>query len=98
MTYTASHLAPVYQEIDDGVPYDYDNVPKLRHVVNFGTNIEHPIHGWYYFKEGFAVSCPALPGCWSQGDSEEEALANIQDAIQEYLAAIEDIKGHDLHR
>ena len=41
-------------------------------------------------EEGFSVSCPALPGCWSQGDTEEEALGNIQDAIQEYLAAIED--------
>ncbi len=50
----ATILAPVYREIDDGVPYDYDNVPRLRNIVNFGTNVEHPIHGWYYFKEGFA--------------------------------------------
>jgi len=28
-----------------------------------------------------------LPGCWSQGETEQEAIANIQDAIQEYLAA-----------
>ena len=41
-------------------------------------------------EEGFAVSCPALPGCWSQGSTEAEALANIKDAIQEYLAAISD--------
>lgn len=39
-------------------------------------------------EEGFSVSCPALPGCWSQGETEQEAIANIQDAIQEYLAAI----------
>jgi predicted RNase H-like HicB family nuclease len=38
--------------------------------------------------EGFAVNCPALPGCWSQGATEEEALENIRDAIREYLAAI----------
>ncbi len=38
--------------------------------------------------EGYAVSCPALPGCHSQGDTEQEALENIKDAIQEYLAAI----------
>jgi predicted RNase H-like HicB family nuclease len=41
-------------------------------------------------KEGYAVSCPALPGCWSQGASEEEALENIRDAIREYLAAIKE--------
>ncbi len=35
--------------------------------------------------EGYSVSCPALPGCWSQGDTEEEALDNIKDAIQGYL-------------
>ena len=29
--------------------------------------------------EGYSVSCPGLPGCWSQGDSEEEALENIHD-------------------
>ena len=39
-------------------------------------------------EEGFSVSCPGLPGCWSQGETEEEAVENIQDAIREYLAAI----------
>jgi len=38
--------------------------------------------------EGYAVSCPALPGCWSQGATEEEAVENIRDAIREHLAAI----------
>jgi predicted RNase H-like HicB family nuclease len=40
--------------------------------------------------EGYSVSCPGLPGCWSQGSSEKEALENIQDAIREYLAAVEE--------
>jgi len=37
--------------------------------------------------EGYSVSVPSLPGCWSQGSTEQEAITNIQDAIQEYLAA-----------
>ncbi len=39
-------------------------------------------------EEGIGVSVPGLPGCWSEGDTEEEALTNIQDAIREYLAAV----------
>ena len=42
-------------------------------------------------EEGYSVSCPGLPGCWSQGDTEEAALENIRDAIQEYLAAVDEL-------
>jgi predicted RNase H-like HicB family nuclease len=41
--------------------------------------------------EGYSVSVPGLPGCWSQGTTEEEALHNIQDAIQEYLAVRDEL-------
>ena len=34
----------------------------------------------------FVVECPAIPGCVSQGKTEEEALRNIEDAIRECLA------------
>ena len=37
-------------------------------------------------EEGVSVSAPGLPGCWSQGATEQEALENIRDAIREYLA------------
>jgi predicted RNase H-like HicB family nuclease len=40
--------------------------------------------------EGFSVSVPGLPGCWSQGATELEALENIKDAIREYLAVIDE--------
>ena len=42
-------------------------------------------------EEGYSVSVPGLPGCWSQGATEKEALKNIQDAIREYLAARDDL-------
>jgi len=43
--------------------------------------------------EGFSVSCPGLPGCWSQGESEAEALENIAAAIEEYLAVAAELAG-----
>jgi predicted RNase H-like HicB family nuclease len=41
--------------------------------------------------EGYSVSCPELPGCWSQGATEEEALANIEIAIEEYVDAANEL-------
>jgi predicted RNase H-like HicB family nuclease len=46
-------------------------------------------------EEGFSISCPGLPGCWSQGATEEEALANIQIAIREYVEAAEELSRND---
>ena len=40
--------------------------------------------------EGYAASVPGLPGCWSQGATEMEALDNVRRAIEEYLAAMDD--------
>jgi len=46
----------------------------------------------YLSEEGFSVCVPSLPGCWSQGTTEEEALANIADAIREYLQAEDELE------
>lgn len=43
----------------------------------------------HHDEEGYSVSCPALPGCWSQGATEEEALSNIRLAIAEYLEVVD---------
>ena len=42
-------------------------------------------------EEGYAVWCPGLPGCWSQGKTEREALENIKDAIMVFLETVEEI-------
>ncbi len=42
-------------------------------------------------EDGFSVWAPGLPGCWSQGNTEAEALDNIRDAIGEYVAAARDL-------
>ena len=46
-------------------------------------------------EEGFSVSCPGLPGCWSQGDTEREALDNIADAIAAYLSVAAELAGDE---
>lgn len=45
----------------------------------------------YQSEEGYSVSCPGLPGCWSQGATEAEAIENSQAAIREYLTAVEEL-------
>ena len=48
-------------------------------------------------EEGVSVSVPGLPGCWSQGKDEDEAIKNIRDAIREYLAVAEQqVEGAEL--
>lgn len=47
-------------------------------------------------EAGYDVHCPGLPGCWSQGAAEEEALENIRDAIREYLAATVELTKNEL--
>jgi predicted RNase H-like HicB family nuclease len=44
-------------------------------------------------EEGYSVSCPGLPGCWSQGATEEEALENIREALREYLEVAKELAG-----
>ena len=45
----------------------------------------------HHSDEGYSVSVPGLPGCWSQGQTEAKALANIEVAIREYFSVVEDL-------
>jgi len=45
----------------------------------------------YRSEEGCTVGCPGLPGCWSEGLTEDEALENIKIAIAEYLEVVKEI-------
>ena len=45
----------------------------------------------YQDEEGYWISeCPSLPGCLSQGNTKEEAIANIKEAMAGYIAALEE--------
>lgn len=54
-----------------------------RYTVKYKIVLQHS-------EEGYSVSCPGLPGCWSQGETEQEAIDNIHVAIREYLVAIDE--------
>ena len=48
-------------------------------------------------EESYSVSVPGLPGCWSQGTTEQESLENIRDAIREYLSVVEEqLRGDEI--
>jgi antitoxin HicB len=49
---------------------------RKRRVLNFPVILEPDETG------GFVMICPLIPGCFSQGETVEEALANIREAIQ----------------
>ena len=44
---------------------------------------------------GFVAHVPALRGCWSQGATRDEALANVREAIEGWLEAEQDKAEHD---
>jgi predicted RNase H-like HicB family nuclease len=50
----------------------------------------------HHSEEGYSVSVPGLPGCWSQGQTEQEAVENIRDAIREYLSVAEELAGTEV--
>lgn len=51
----------------------------------------------YKTEEGISVSVPGLPGCWSQGSTEEEAIANIINAIKDYQEVAETLcQGYEI--
>jgi predicted RNase H-like HicB family nuclease len=83
---------------DAELPFSDVMVAIDRPAVVFSG--ERAMHGMKYkvalraSEEGFAVSVPGLPGCWSQGATEAEALENIKQAIEEYLAVVDgELKG-----
>ena len=64
-------------------PRETINPPENQEVKQFAVTLE-------YDEDGFYVSsCPALPGCHSQGRTRDEALNNIAQAIRGYLASMQ---------
>jgi predicted RNase H-like HicB family nuclease len=60
------------------------NKKKRETLMRYKVNLKKT-------NEGYAVWVPGLPGCWSQGKTEEEALDNIKDAIKSYLRTAEEL-------
>lgn len=54
-------------------------------MINLGMKYTVVVNKSEY---GYDVHCPALPGCHSQGDTQEEAIENIKDAIKTHLQMV----------
>jgi predicted RNase H-like HicB family nuclease len=59
-----------------------DNLSKQ--IYNYTVILEKESDGGYH------AFCPILKGCHSQGDSFEEAIANIKEAIELYIESLQD--------
>jgi predicted RNase H-like HicB family nuclease len=64
-------------------------VEQDHHPANTGDRTMRYRIALHASEEGFAVSVPGLPGCWSQGATEAEAIENIREAIHDYVQAVE---------
>ncbi len=62
---------------------------RSQRVYNYTVLLEKEDDGGYH------AFCPILKGCHSQGDSVEEAIANITEAIELYLES-DNAAGHDI--
>ena len=69
--------------------YGFQWVHLSPYSVKFSKGLWCHLH---QSKYGYDVVCPTLPGCASQGDTEEEALENIKDAIRGYLLAAKKVR------
>jgi uncharacterized protein (DUF433 family)/predicted RNase H-like HicB family nuclease len=87
---------------EDEILADFPGLDRedIRAVLAFAAERERKIRGeatmrykiaLHASEEGYSVSVPGLPGCWSQGATEEEAIKNIQDAIIDYLAVVDEL-------
>ncbi len=72
-------------EVMNGKESEHSNIIKtttIEGILKFAVTLRPG-------EDGFiVVSCPALPGCHSQGRTEEEAISNIREAIRGYIASM----------
>lgn len=72
-----------------GSKYREDDVERVE--MKFNVVLEEDLE-----DGGYIVHCPALKGCWSQGNTVEDALENIKEAIVGYLKTLNERKVHGI--
>lgn len=72
-----------------GSKYREDDVEKVK--MKFNVVLEEDLE-----DGGYIVHCPALKGCWSQGNTVEDALENIKEAIVGYLKTLNERTVHGI--
>jgi len=68
----------------------YIDIVSLQHLTGRKTEVKFKVILEPSDEGGYTVYVPALPGCISEGDTTDEALENIREAIELYLEPVED--------
>ncbi len=76
-------MQPEY-DFSNGVRGKYADRGPRRQPIEYTIILNHS-------EEGYNVSCPGLPGCVSQGGTEDEALDSIREAIEDYLEVVKEL-------
>jgi predicted RNase H-like HicB family nuclease len=66
-------------------------IPQVFFILISEANMTYKVV-LVHTEEGYSVYVPSLPGCASQGQTQEEAMENIQDALHDYLEVIKEMK------
>ena len=74
-----------------GVWKDLRKIAPSNLKISFEGNVMKYKVSLKKTEDGYAIWVPGLPGCWSQGTTEEEAIDNIKDAMGGYIAAVHEI-------
>lgn len=88
-TINRRHAGPLVRHLPAGQrPSSCGSIP--RSIASAALAMKYTIVLEYGRESGYVVKCPALPGCISQGPTKKEALRNIREAIEVYVAALLD--------
>lgn len=88
VAFTAADAYRILRKLEFEINSFEENVKKPLSIAHAGDTIKLAITIEQDEDDYYVTSCPALPGCHSQGRTRQEAVANIKEAIRGYIASM----------